>query len=182
MHRIQTPLSEEDILKLRIGDRVLLSGKVLTARDAAHKRMVELLDRGEQLPFDIKGQVIYYVGPTPAKPGQVVGSAGPTTSKRMDKYVESLLKLGLKGMIGKGNRGKEVRELLSTYRAVYFAAVGGVSVLLSKKIVSSKLLAWEDLGTEAVREFIVEDFPLVVANDVYGGDLFEEGRSKYCAI
>ncbi|MDW8237165.1 MAG: Fe-S-containing hydro-lyase [Aquificaceae bacterium] len=182
MHRIQTPLSEEEILKLRAGDRVLLSGRVLTARDAAHKRMVELLNSGEQLPFEIKGQVIYYVGPAPAKPGQVVGSAGPTTSRRMDKYVESLLKLGLKGMIGKGNRSKEVRELLSAYKAVYFAAVGGVSVLLSKKIVSSELLAWEDLGTEAVREFIVEDFPLVVANDIYGGDLFEEGQAKYCAI
>ncbi|MEN3033825.1 MAG: Fe-S-containing hydro-lyase [Aquificaceae bacterium] len=182
MYRIETPLKEEDIKKLRAGDRVLLSGRVLTARDAAHKRMVELLSRGQDLPFEIEGQVIYYVGPAPAKPGQVVGSAGPTTSRRMDKYVESLLKLGLKGMIGKGNRSKEVRELLRVYGAVYFAAVGGVSVLLSKKIVSSKILAWEDLGTEAVREFVVEEFPLIVANDIYGNDVFEEGQSKYCAI
>jgi len=177
--RITTPLTDEVIKDLRAGEKVLITGYIYTARDAAHKRMVEAMERGEKPPVDLKGQIIYYVGPTPPKPGQVIGSAGPTTAARMDRYVEPLLKLGLKGMIGKGNRSAQVRELLKKYRAVYFAAVGGVATLLRKHIKSSELIAYEDLGTEAIRRLYVEDFPVIVANDIYGGDIFEEGRRKY---
>ncbi|MGB9874015.1 MAG: Fe-S-containing hydro-lyase, partial [Hydrogenobacter sp.] len=173
--RLFTPLTDQVIEELRAGDKVLLNGYIYTARDAAHKRMVEAISRGEMPPFDMKGQVIYYVGPTPPKPGQVIGSAGPTTAIRMDKYVEPLLKLGLKGMIGKGYRSPQVKELLKKYKAVYFAAVGGVAVLLAKSIKSSEVIAYEDLGTEAIRRLYVEDFPVIVANDIYGGDVFEEG-------
>ncbi len=180
--RIFTPLTEQVIEELRAGDKVLLNGYIYTARDAAHKRMVEAISRGEMPPFDMKGQVIYYVGPTPPKPGQVIGSAGPTTAIRMDKYVEPLLKLGLKGMIGKGYRSPQVKELLKEYKAVYFAAVGGVAVLLAKSIKSSEVIAYEDLGTEAIRRLYVEDFPVIVANDIYGGDVFEEGRRKFARI
>lgn len=180
--RIYTPLTDEVVQDLRAGDRVLITGYIYTARDAAHKRMVEAIKRGEPLPVDLKGQIIYYVGPTPPKPGQVIGSAGPTTSIRMDKYVEDLLKLGLKGMIGKGYRSPQVRELLKKYKAVYFAAVGGVAVLLSRRIKSSEVIAYEDLGTEAIRRLYVEDFPVIVANDVYGGDIFEEGRKRFAKI
>ncbi|WP_461832500.1 Fe-S-containing hydro-lyase [Aquifex sp.] len=180
--RIETPLTEDVIKELRAGDKVLITGYIYTARDAAHKRMVETLQRGEKLPIDLKGQIIYYVGPTPPKPGQVIGSAGPTTAIRMDKYVEPLLKLGLKGMIGKGYRSPKVKELLKEYKAVYFAAVGGVATLLQKHIKSSELIAYEDLGTEAIRRLYVEDFPVVVANDIYGGDVFEEGRKKFAKI
>jgi fumarate hydratase subunit beta len=180
--RIFTPLTDETIESLKAGDRVLLNGYIYTARDAAHKRMVEALNRGEAPPFDMKGQVIYYVGPTPPKPGQVIGSAGPTTAIRMDKYVEPLLKLGLKGMIGKGYRSQLVKDLLVKYKAVYFAAVGGVAVLLSKSIKSSEVIAYEDLGTEAIRRLYVEDFPVIVANDIYGGDIFEEGRRRFAKI
>ncbi|MDM7266938.1 MAG: Fe-S-containing hydro-lyase [Aquificaceae bacterium] len=180
--RLSTPLTDEVVENLRVGDKVLITGYIYTARDAAHKRMVEALQRGEPLPIDVKGQIIYYVGPTPPKPGQVIGSAGPTTSIRMDKYVEELLKLGLKGMIGKGYRSPHVRELLKKYKAVYFAAVGGVAVLLSKCIKSSEVVAYEDLGTEAIRRLYVEDFPVIVANDIYGGDIFEEGRKRFARI
>ncbi len=180
--RITTPLTDEVVENLRIGDKVLITGWIYTARDAAHKRMVEAIQRGEKPPIDLEGQIIYYVGPTPPKPGQVIGSAGPTTAIRMDKYVEPLLKLGLKGMIGKGYRSPKVRELLKQYKAVYFAAVGGVATLLQKHIKKSELVAYEDLGTEAIRRLYVEDFPVVVANDIYGGDLFEEGRKKYAKI
>ncbi len=179
---IITPLTDEVIENLRAGDKVFITGYIYTARDAAHKRMVEALQRGESLPFDMHGQVIYYVGPTPPKPGQVIGSAGPTTAIRMDKYVEPLLKLGLKGMIGKGYRSPQVKELLKQYKAVYFAAVGGVATLLAKCIKSSEIIAYEDLGTEAVRRLYVEDFPVIVANDIYGGDIFEEGRAKFARI
>ncbi|SNZ11957.1 Fe-S-containing hydro-lyase [Hydrogenobacter hydrogenophilus] len=180
--RLFTPLTDQVIEELRAGDKVLLNGYIYTARDAAHKRMVEAISRGEMPPFDMKGQVIYYVGPTPPKPGQVIGSAGPTTAIRMDKYVEPLLKLGLKGMIGKGYRSPQVKELLKKYKAVYFAAVGGVAVLLAKSIKSSEVIAYEDLGTEAIRRLYVEDFPVIVANDIYGGDVFEEGRKKFARI
>ncbi|HID66454.1 MAG TPA: Fe-S-containing hydro-lyase [Aquificaceae bacterium] len=180
--RITTPLTDEVIEQLRVGDKVLITGYIYTARDAAHKRMVETILKGESLPIDLQGQIIYYVGPTPPKPGQIIGSAGPTTAIRMDKYVEHLLKLGLKGMIGKGYRSPQVRELLKKYKAVYFAAVGGVATLLQKHIKSSELIAYEDLGTEAIRRLYVEDFPVVVANDIYGGDIFEEGRKKYTKI
>lgn len=180
--RITTPLTDEVIEDLRAGDKVLITGYIYTARDAAHKRMVESLNRGEPLPVDLKGQIIYYVGPTPPKEGQVIGSAGPTTAIRMDRYVEPLLKLGLKGMIGKGYRSPQVKELLKRYKAVYFAAVGGVATLLQRHIKSSELIAYEDLGTEAIRRLYVEDFPVIVANDIYGGDLFEEGRKRYARI
>ncbi len=180
--RITTPLTDEVVEDLRAGDRVLITGYLYTARDAAHKRMVESIERGEPIPVDLRGQVIYYVGPTPPKPGQVIGSAGPTTAIRMDKYVEPLLRLGLKGMIGKGYRSPQVRDLLKKYKAVYFAAVGGVAVLLKRHIKSSELIAYEDLGTEAIRRLYVEDFPVIVANDMYGGDIFEEGRKRYARI
>ncbi len=177
--RITTPLTDEVISDLRAGDKVLITGYLYTARDAAHKRMVEAIEKGEKPPIELEGQIIYYVGPTPPREGQVIGSAGPTTAIRMDRYVEPLLQLGLKGMIGKGYRSPEVRELLKKYRAVYFAAVGGVAVLLQKHIKSSEMIAYEDLGTEAIRRLYVEDFPVIVANDIYGGDIFEEGKRKF---
>lgn len=177
--KITTPFSPEIIKTLRAGDRVLLSGKIYTARDAAHKRLVELLDKGEKLPVDISGQVIYYVGPAPAKPGYVIGSAGPTTSYRMDAYTPKLLSIGLKGMIGKGMRNDEVKKAIKKYKAVYFAAIGGLGALLSKKIKSARVIAYEDLGPEAIRELEVDDFPLVVINDCYGDDLYIKGVEKY---
>ena len=178
-------MTDEIVESLRAGDKVLINGVIYAARDAAHKRMVEGLEKGERPPFDLKGQIIYYVGPTPpkpGKPGQVIGSAGPTTAIRMDKYVEPLLKLGLKGMIGKGYRSPQVRELLVKYKAIYFAAVGGVATLLARAIKSSEVIAYEDLGTEAIRKLVVEDFPVIVANDIYGGDIFEEGRKRFARI
>lgn len=177
--KITTPLTPEVIRTLKSGDRVLLSGKIYTARDAAHKRLVELLDKGEKLPFDIKGQVIYYVGPSPAKPGYVIGSAGPTTSYRMDAYTPKLLSVGLKGMIGKGMRNDDVKKAIKKYKAVYFAAIGGLGALLSKKIKSAKVIAYDDLGPEAIRELEVEDFPVVVINDCYGNDLYVKGVKEY---
>jgi len=177
--RITTPLTEDVIADLRIGDRVLISGILYTARDAAHKRLVELIEQGKPLPIDLQGQVIYYVGPAPAKPGQVIGSAGPTTSYRMDPYTIPLLQLGLKGMIGKGNRSPEIRKACQEYKAVYFEAVGGAGALLAKRIVSVEIVAYEDLGPEAIRRLEVKDFPVIVANDIYGGDIFEEGVRKY---
>ena len=180
--KITTPLTDQVIEDLRAGDKVLITGYIYTARDAAHKRMVETLEKGGELPIDLKGQIIYYVGPTPPKPGQVIGSAGPTTAVRMDKYVEPLLRKGLKGMIGKGYRTEKIRELLKIYKAVYFAAIGGTAVLLKEHIKSSELIAYEDLGTEAIRRLYVEDFPVIVANDIYGGDIFTEGQKKYAKI
>lgn len=177
--KISTPLTPDVIKTLKSGDRVLISGKIYTARDAAHKRLVELLDKGENLPFDIKGQVIYYVGPAPAKPGYVIGSAGPTTSYRMDAYTPKLLSVGLKGMIGKGMRNDDVKKAIKKYKAVYFAAIGGLGALLSKKIKSAKVIAYDDLGPEAIRELEVEDFPAVVINDCYGNDLYVKGVKKY---
>lgn len=177
--RITTPLSDEVVAELRIGDKVLITGKIYTARDAAHKRFIEALNTGKQLPIDLRGQIIYYVGPTPARPGHVIGSAGPTTSIRMDSYMEPLLKAGLKGTIGKGYRSWAVVDLLKKYRAVYFVATGGAGALLSKRVKSARLVAYEDLGPEAVMELQVEDFPVIVANDIYGGDIFEEGVKKY---
>jgi len=177
--RITTPLSEEVVMSLRAGDRVLLSGVIYTARDAAHRRMVELLSRGEPLPIELQGQVIYYAGPSPAPPGRPVGSIGPTTSGRMDPYTPRLLELGLKGMIGKGNRSPEVKEALKRYRAVYFGATGGAAALLARRVKRAEVVAFEDLGPEAIRFLEVEDFPLVVINDPYGGDLYEEGMRKY---
>jgi fumarate hydratase subunit beta len=177
--RISPPLSDEDILKLKIGDRVLISGKILTGRDSAHKRLYELIQKGESLPVDIKGQIIYYVGPAPAKPGHVIGSAGPTTSYRMDPYAPLLMEHGLKGMIGKGVRSKTVRDALKKHKAVYFAATGGAGALIAKNINAARIVAYEDLGPEAIRELEVTDFPVIVANDAFGGDLYEEGMEKY---
>lgn len=177
--RLSTPLGTQEVEQLKIGDKVLLSGVIYTARDAAHRRLVEGLKRGEPPPFPLEGAVIYYVGPAPARPGEVIGPAGPTTSYRMDPYTPELLARGLKGMIGKGNRGEEVREALKRYKAVYFVATGGAAALVAERIKQCELIAYEDLGPEAVRKLIVEDFPVIVANDVHGGDLYEEGKRRY---
>ncbi len=176
---IKLPLTDETVEKLHIGDDVRFTGVIYTARDAAHRRMVEALEKGESLPFDIRGQVIYYVGPTPAKPGQVIGSAGPTTSMRLDRFTPALLAAGLKGIIGKGGRGLEVRDALKEYKGVYFIAVGGAGALLARHIKKVDIVAYEDLGTEAMRRLEVEDFPVIVCNDIYGGDLLEEGKARY---
>lgn len=177
--KITAPLTDNTILGLKTGDEVLISGLIYTARDQAHFRLVKLIEKNNPLPFDIQGQIIYYVGPTPEKPGDVIGSAGPTTSYRMDKYAPTLMKLGLKGMIGKGKRSDEVKDAIKKYKAIYFGAIGGAGALISKTIKSNKVIAYEDLLSEAVRELIVEDFPAIVVNDVYGGDLYEEGRKRY---
>jgi fumarate hydratase subunit beta len=176
---ITLPLTDDIVEKLRAGDDVRLSGVIYSARDAAHRRMIEALEKGESLPFDIRGQVIYYVGPTPAKPGQVIGSAGPTTSMRLDRFTPSLLAAGLKGIIGKGGRGQAVRDALKEYKGVYFITIGGAGALLAKQIKKVDIVAYEDLGTEAVRRMEVENFPVIVCNDVHGGDLLEEGKAKY---
>ncbi len=171
-YRLTTPLKEEEVVKLRVGDVVLISGKIYTARDAAHKRMIEALERGEELPFPIEGAVIYYVGPTPPPPSRPIGSAGPTTSYRMDPYAPKLYELGLRATIGKGKRSEEVKEALKKYKGVYLGATGGAGALLSQRIKSAKVIAHEDLGPEAIRELEVEDFPTLVINDVYGGELY----------
>lgn len=176
---LKTPLNDEDIERLNIGDRILISGIIYTARDAAHKRLFDLLKQGKDLPFNIRGQIIYYVGPTPPKPGEIIGSAGPTTSYRMDVYSPILIEKGLKGMIGKGKRSKEVKEAMIKYKAVYFAATGGTGALLSKRIKKSEIIAYEDLGPEAIRKLEVEEFPVIVVNDIRGKDLYEEGEKLY---
>ncbi len=177
--RIALPLTDETVAGLRAGDDVLLTGVMYVARDAAHKRFVEALDEGRPLPFDLAGQTIYYMGPSPAKPGQVIGAAGPTTSGRLDSYSPRLMAEGLKGMIGKGMRSAAVREAMKRHQAVYFAAIGGAGALLSKAITSSEVIAYEELGAEAVLRLEVEDFPVIVVNDMYGGDLYEEGKARY---
>jgi fumarate hydratase subunit beta len=177
--RIALPLSDEAVADLRAGDDVLLSGTMYVGRDSAHKRIVEALDEGKPLPFDIKGQTIYYMGPSPAKPGHAIGSAGPTTSGRMDSYSPRLMAEGLRGMIGKGMRSAQVKEAMKTYRAVYFAAIGGAGALISKAITKSDVIAYEELGAEALLRIEVADFPVIVINDIYGGDLYEEGKDKY---
>jgi fumarate hydratase subunit beta len=176
---LTTPLTDETVSSLKIGDKVFLSGIIYTARDAAHKRLIDLLDTGKPLPFEVKGQVIYYVGPSPAKPGRVIGAAGPTTSYRMDPYAPRLIELGLKGMIGKGKRAAAVKEALVKYKAVYFGATGGAGALISQSIKESEIIAYEELGAEAVRRLVVENFPAVVINDTFGGDLYEEGIKAY---
>ena len=181
-HHLVTPLSKDDIRTLRTGDLVFISGTIYAARDAAHKRMIEALDRGENLPFDVRGQIIYYVGPTPAKPGNVIGSAGPTTSGRMDAYTPRLLELGLAGMIGKGNRSRTVMDAIRDNVCVYFAATGGAAALISRCIRSYTVLAWPELGPEALAAMDVENFPVTVVADCYGGDLYEEGRKPYQSI
>lgn len=177
--RITTPLTEEKSKRLKAGDTVLLSGIIYTGRDAAHKRLIELLDKGEELPLSIKDEIIYYVGPSPAKPGQVIGSAGPTTSYRMDPYAPRLLDLGLRGMIGKGARSKEVIEAIIRNKGVYFGAIGGAAALIGKSIVKSEIIAYEDLGAEAIRQIEVKDMPLVVIIDSEGTNLYEVGQKDY---
>ena len=176
---IETPLKKEDIEKLKAGDIVKISGIIYTARDAAHKKMCELLEKNQELPFEPEGAVIYYAGPSPEKPGQVIGSAGPTTSGRMDAYTPLLLSAGVKGMIGKGVRSDKVRESIIENKAVYFAATGGAAALISRSVISSRVIAYEELGTEAVRELVVKDLPVIVINDIYGNDLYTEGQKKY---
>jgi len=176
---LKTPLENATIEKLKAGDKVRISGVLYTARDAAHKRLIEMVEAGNNLPFDVKGQLLYYVGPTPAKPGQVIGSAGPTTSYRMDTYAPTLIKMGLKGTIGKGSRSKEVIEAMKKYKAVYFAVVGGAAALIAKTIKKVEIIAFDDLGTEAIRKMEVENFPAIVVNDTKGGDLYDIGRDKY---
>jgi fumarate hydratase subunit beta len=176
---LSTPLNDEIVSSLRIGDKVFLSGPIYTARDAAHKRLIDLLHAGKPLPFDVKGQVIYYVGPSPAKPGRVIGAAGPTTSYRMDPYAPRLMELGLKGMIGKGKRASTVKEAMIKYKAVYLGATGGAGALISQSIKASEIIAYEELGAEAIRRMVVENFPAVVINDTVGGDLYEEGIKEY---
>jgi len=176
---LTTPISADEAAKLKVGDQVFITGVIYTARDAAHKRLVELVEAGKELPFAIKDQLIYFVGPTPAKPGKAIGSAGPTTSYRMDKYSPILLDLGLRGMIGKGSRSQEVKSSMVTNKAVYLAAVGGAAALIAKTIKKAEIIAYEDLGPEAIRRLEVEDFPAIVVNDVEGSDLYELGIQKY---
>lgn len=177
--KLTTPLKDSDIEKLKAGDTVKISGVIYTARDAAHARLVKLLEEGKELPFDPKGQVIYYVGPTPAKPGNAIGSAGPTTSYRMDSFAPKLIEVGLKGMIGKGARSDEVKEYIRKHKAVYFAAVGGAAALIAKSIQKAEVIAYDDLGSEAIRRMEVIDFPAIVINDIYGNDLYEMGQKEY---
>lgn len=172
--KIHVPIKKEDVKQLKAGDYVYLTGTVYTARDAAHKRMQEALDAGKELPFDLSGNVIYYMGPSPAREGRPIGSAGPTTASRMDKYTPQLLDLGLGAMIGKGKRSQAVLDAIVRNGAVYFAAVGGAGALLSKRILSSEVIAYEDLGTEAVRKLEIQDFPVVVVVDCEGNNLYDE--------
>lgn len=178
-HHITTPLSKNDIAQLNIGDVVYISGTIYAARDAAHKRMIEALDCGEALPADLTGQLIYYVGPSPAKPGQAIGSAGPTTAGRMDAYAPRLLDLGLGGMIGKGNRSRAVMDSIRQNGAVYFAATGGAAALIARSIKKYTVLAWPELGPEAFAAMEVENFPAIVVADCHGGDLYAEGMKQY---
>jgi fumarate hydratase subunit beta len=178
-YNLTTPLTVNDTKQLKSGDIVYLNGTLFTARDAAHKRLVDLIEAGEELPFDLKGSVIYFVGPTPPKPGEPIGSAGPTTSYRMDSYSPSMLKNGSLGMIGKGKRNQDVKDACKKYGGIYFGATGGAGALLGKQIKSAKVVAYPELGPEAVREIEVENFPVTVINDTYGNDLYQEGRAKY---
>ena len=180
--QIQAPLDPQEIRTLRAGDYEKITGTIYTARDAAHKRMKETLDRGEALPFSLENNVIYYMGPSPAREGRPIGSAGPTTASRMDKYAPELLDLGLKGMIGKGKRTVQVKEAIVRNGAVYFAAVGGAGALLSKKILSSVVIAYEDLGAEAIRKLEVKDFPVIVVIDSEGNNLYETAIEQYREI
>lgn len=176
---IHAPLVQEEVESLRAGDSVLLTGTVYTGRDAAHKRLCAMVERGEALPFDVKNQVIYYAGPCPAKPGDVIGSCGPTTSYRMDAYAPMLCDLGLIGMIGKGQRGAEVVDAIKRNGGIYFAATGGAGALIASSVKAAKVVAFPDLGTEAVRELLVENLPLIVAIDAHGGNLYEDGPAQY---
>ncbi len=177
--RLELPLTDEVVETLHTGDELLLTGVIHVGRDAAHKRMIAALEAGERLPFDLQGQVIYFMGPTPARPGKIAGSAGPTSSYRMDTYSPRLLAEGLKGMIGKGMRSRAVREAMQKYKAVYLGAIGGAGALISRSIRRVEVVAYDDLGAESLRRMEVSDFPVTVINDMYGGDLYEEGRLRY---
>ena len=177
--KITTPLDDKRVMELKAGDSVLITGEIYTGRDAAHKRLIELIEKGQELPIDIQGQIIYYVGPAPAKPGYPCGSAGPTTSYRMDPYAPFLLDRGLKGMIGKGLRSKEVIESMKKNKAVYFGAVGGAAALIARSIKKSEVIAYEDLGAEAIHRYQVEDFPAIVIIDCEGNNLYETEPLKY---
>ena len=176
---ISSPIDAEIIDKLTVGTQVLISGVIYTARDMAHRRLIQALDKGEKLPFDLDGQTLYYVGPSPAPPGKVIGSAGPTTSSRMDIYTPRLLAAGVRAMIGKGSRSPEVRQAIQKYKAVYFATIGGAGALLARAIKQAEVIAYEDMVTGAIFRLEVEGFPAIVANDIYGGDLFEQGKREY---
>ena len=178
--KITAPLDDKTVKELKIGDYVYITGTIYTARDAAHKRMQEALDQGEKLPMEMRNNVIYYMGPSPAREGRPIGSAGPTTASRMDKYAPALLDLGLKGMIGKGKRSQAVKDAIVRNGAVYFAAVGGAGALLSKSIQSSEVIAYDDLGTEAIRKLEVKDFPVIVVIDAEGNNLYETATAAYC--
>ena len=177
--KLTTPLTDQDVLQLEIGDTVIVSGVIYTARDAAHKRLVDMLARGEKLPMDIEGQIIYYVGPSPARPGRVIGAAGPTTSYRMDSYAPTLIRLGLKAMIGKGKRSAEVVAAMQEHKAVYLGATGGAGALISQRIKAAEVIAFPELGPEAVHRLEVENFPTMVINDCQGHDLYEQGVREY---
>lgn len=176
---ITLPLEAKVVKELKVGTPVLISGVLYTARDAAHQRLVRALKKGEKPPFALRGQTIYYTGPSPSRPGRIIGSAGPTTSSRMDVYTPQLLAAGVRAMIGKGNRSLEVREALQKHKAVYFVATGGAGALLAQSIKRVEIIAYEDLGTEAIRELSVDNFPAIVANDIYGEDIFEQGRAQF---
>ena len=176
---ITSPIDAEVIDKLTVGTKVLISGIIYTARDAAHYRLARALAQGDRLPFDLKGQTLYYMGPSPARPGQVIGSAGPTTSSRLDIFTPQLIAAGLRATIGKGNRSPEVKEAIKRYKAVYFATIGGAGALIAKSIKQIEVIAYQDLGAEAILRLNVENFSAIVANDIYGGDLFEQGKAKY---
>ena len=177
--KLKPPLTDSDVSSLQIGDKVLIDGPIYTARDAAHKRLFELIDVKKDLPFALKGQVIYYVGPTPPRPGRPIGAAGPTTSYRMDTYAPRLIELGIKATIGKGPRAPAVLDAMKKFKAVYLVAIGGTGALLGKQVMKSEMIAFEDLGTEAIRRLTVRDFPAIVANDVTGRDIFKEAVDKY---
>ena len=179
---LTTPLTREKVKTLKAGDCVLITGEVYTSRDAGHKRMIETLERGEKLPIDIMDKIIYYVGPCPAKPGEVIGSAGPTTSGRMDAYTPRLIQEGLTGMVGKGYRSADVINAMKEHKAVYMVAIGGAAALISKTIKHSEVIAYDDLGAEALRKLIVEDFPAIVAIDCEGNNFYEEGQKQYGAL
>jgi len=176
---VRTPLSDTDVRSLKAGDRVRISGVIFTARDAAHARLLPLIEKGEALPIDVRGQIIYYTGPSPARPGTVIGSVGPTTASRMDTFTPALLKLGLKGTIGKGYRGQPVKDALKQYTAVYFGSIGGAGAVLSEFVKKSEVVAYEDLGTEAIRRLEVDAFPAIVLYDCHGGDLYQDGQKAY---
>ncbi|MCP4136888.1 MAG: TRZ/ATZ family protein [bacterium] len=176
--KMGTTFTEEEIGGLRAGDRVLLSGVIYTARDKAHERLCRMQEQNKELPFELKGSILYYVGPSPTPQGKIIGSAGPTTSYRMDPFTETMLKLGVKGMIGKGKRGREVKTLISEYHAVYFSSFGGAGAFLSKRISAAEVVAFDDLGPEAIYKLTVKDFPVIVINDSFGGDLYEDAIRK----